>query len=234
MSSGTVALIILLLPAALVLRLAQRRLFWDIERTVRSRTLAYAIAAPSTVAHELAHAAMAVCLGVPIGARAGGSIELFRPRRRSDGSLQLGMVGVAQTDPLRSSLISIAPFILVPLMLLGLNVALLGEANPLEAASALGDLAPWRIAVWLALAITLPQAAFPSPGDHIGVAGGICLAMLAGGGSLLLYQQGGAALLGEVLAGFSALLVIPAIAAILQLALLAGPRSLAPRELLRR
>lgn len=232
-SAGDIVLVALLPLAALVLRLAQRRMFWDIERRVRSRTLAYMIAAPSTVAHELAHATMAIALGVPIGARAGGRIELFRPRRSADG-LQLGMVSVAQTDPLRASLVSVAPFILVPLMLLGLNVALLGQADPIGAFSGVEAIPPWRIALWLALAITLPHAAFPSPGDHIGVAGALCLAALAGLATFVLYRHGGTEMITAVLTGFSALLIIPAVAAVLQLAVLAGPSSLAPRELLRR
>lgn len=235
MSTLAIALIVLLPFEALVLRLAQRRLFFDIERVVRSRLVAYAVAVPSTVAHELAHAIMAVCLGVPIGKRAGGRVELFRPRRdEATGHVQLGMVSVAQTDALRSSLISIAPFALIPVMLLALNQALLGTTDPIEAVEGLGALEPWRIGLWLVLALTLPMAAFPSPGDHIGVGGAVALLAAGGLAGYLLYLRGGEELIVGVVSSFSALLLLPALVAAVLLAALAGPRAFAPRSLLHR
>ncbi len=107
---------LILLPLEFwILYKAQRELFWHFERLTGKVWLTYALVAPSTIAHELAHAVMALILNVPFGRRAGGQVKLFSPKRDTQtGSVQLGYVSVAVKDPLRNSLISIAPAILVP------------------------------------------------------------------------------------------------------------------------
>lgn len=175
--------------------------------------------APSTIAHELSHLVAAVCLRVPVGRAVGGKIELFRPRVQGD-MVQLGVVPVAQTDPVRSSLIAIAPVLLVPLMLVGLTAALLGVALPTDAIGQLREVDPWRVVVWTAAMCLLPLGAFPSPGDRLGVVGGfglICAAALA---LLVLQAIGGMVLIGDVLVGWAQILVAPAaVAGVLVLAL---------------
>lgn len=192
----------------------QRRSFWALERAGGSRRLAYLLIAPSTIAHELSHYAAALCLGVPAGKRAGGKVELFHPRSAPGGGIRLGAVSVANSDPFRASLISIAPVLLVPLMLVGLNQLLLDRALPTDAVSQLASVAPWRVGLWLIATLLLPLGAFPSPGDHIGVGGAIALLATAGGTAAILYSSGGSALVLEVLAGWSQILALPAIAGV--------------------
>jgi len=228
-------LVMIVLPLeAWTLRVAQRRLFWDIARVVRWRWLAYAIALPSTVAHELAHVTMAIALGVPIGRRAGGAIELFRPRYDPrTRTLRLGAVAIGTTGVLRRSLIGVAPFLLVPCLLVGINVLLLGTANPL---SLLGTGAPvqhlalWRIAIWVACAILLPMAAFPSSGDRIGVGGAAALAIVAGLAASIVVVIGGAQELIRLIDGIVSILLLPALAAGMLLLLFSRPRQRSGRR----
>lgn len=192
----------------------QRRSFWALERAGGSRRLAYLLIAPSTIAHELSHYLAALCLGVPAGKRAGGRVELFHPRSAPGGGIRLGAVSVASSDPFRASLISIAPVLLVPVMLLGLNQLLLERALPADAISQLGEVAPWRAGLWVIATLLLPLGAFPSPGDHIGLAGAVALMAIAAGAVAALYSTGGSALVFEVLAGWSQILALPAIAGV--------------------
>lgn len=201
-----------LIPAQLfVLRLAQRRLFWDTERVLGHRWLAYAVAMPGTAAHELAHAWAAVLVRVRIG-----EVRLFRPSTDpKTGALTLGYVQVAQTDPLRGAWISIAPVIWIPAAMVGMSYLLLGTLDPFSIAWT--DLAVWKVAIWLLLGATLSMAAFPSPGDHIGVIGGVCLIVAVGLLALLLSQSGQ---LDEALALVAQALIVPATWAAALLAIL--------------
>lgn len=228
----TSLLLCLLLPvSAVILRITQRRIFWDLERVGRSRLVAYLLVAPSTIAHELAHAAAAFVLRVPFGRAVGGRVELFRPRRHADGGVTLGQVSVAQTDPLRSSLISIAPFLLVPPMMLGINWALLGSPAPQEAIGALGSVAAWKVALWVLASLSLPLAAFPSVGDHIGVAGAISLTIAGGLLGFAVWDQRGLEGLLTLGAAWSTILLAPAIVCGLLLILLRPPRRRGPRPI---
>jgi hypothetical protein len=211
-------MILIVLPLEILsLRLAQRRMFWDVARVVRWRWIAYLIAVPATVAHELAHATMAIVLGVPIGRRAGGSIELFRPRYDPrDETMRLGAVSVGATGVFRRSLVAIAPFLLVPVLLVGINRLLLGTTNPTGLLSVGGHaphIAVWRLAVWIVFAITLPMAAFPSAGDHVGASGVIALAAGGAVAASLVLAIGGTSELVRVLDGVVSILLLPAIAA---------------------
>ncbi|WP_217924470.1 hypothetical protein [Miltoncostaea oceani] len=224
--NATAIVLCLLLPLeAVILRMTQRRIFWDLERVGRSRLLAYVLVAPSTIAHELAHAFAAVILRVPFGAQVGGTVELFRPRRHADGGITLGQVSVARTDALRSSLISIAPFLLVPLMMLGINWALLGTVSPIEAAAVIGEIEPWRLALWAVATLTLPLGAFPSPGDHIGVGGGVSLAVLFTLIAVGVHQMYGPTSLLESGAAWSSVLAVPAAVCAFMLLALRPPRT---------
>jgi len=173
-----VAWIALLLAEIAALATAQRRLFPWMARRV-GVSVATAWAAPATVAHELSHATMALALGVPFGRRVGGRVELFRPRRQADGSLQLGVVHVARTDAIRSTLIAIAPAILVPAMLVAASWLLLGTAVVLDDPAALGTVPLWRVLLWALLILLVPTAAFPSIGDPVGWGGAILVGALA-------------------------------------------------------
>lgn len=205
---------------AFILRLTQRRIFWDIDRVGRSRMLAYLLVMPSTVAHELAHASAAALLRVPFGRAVGGKVELFRPRAHPDGSMTLGQVSVGATDPLRGGLISIAPFLLVPLMLVGINWALLDVFAPTDAIGAFSGAEPWRIVLWCVLSLTLPLAAFPSPGDHIGIVGAICLVAFTALAGFVVVDQGGVEALIDIGALWSSVLILPAVVCLVLLVLL--------------
>lgn len=60
---------------------------------------------PGTILHELSHLVMATVLFVPAG-----KLSLF-PEQTEEGRVKLGSVGIAKTDPIRKTLIAIAPII---------------------------------------------------------------------------------------------------------------------------
>jgi hypothetical protein len=68
---------------------------------------------PGVVIHELSHLLIATILFVPVG-----DME-FSPRKDNDG-LKLGSVKIAQTDPLRRSLIGFAPVFVGLMIVVGL------------------------------------------------------------------------------------------------------------------
>lgn len=198
----------------------QRRLFFAAEDALRSRLAALLLAAPGTALHELAHFIACLALGVPAGHDVRGSdgrpakVEFFHPRRDEDGQgITLGQVPHAATDPLRGALIAVAPVLLVPPLLLGLSYLILGAASPAAIPQALLDSSPWQILLWLYLALSCGQAAFPSPGDHIGVVGGACLALITALIVSLVVRDHGVGRLLEAGADVSLLLTAPAGAA---------------------
>lgn len=80
--------------------------------------------APGVIIHELSHWLFAKLLFVPTK-----DVSLFRPQRQTDsrgqtGPITLGYVEVFQTDPLRQSLIGLAPLPIGIAVLLGLAAVL--------------------------------------------------------------------------------------------------------------
>jgi hypothetical protein len=189
----------------------QRRLFWDAEETV-GRPLALLLALPGTVLHEAAHYLACLLLGVPAGRRAGARVELFRPRNTEQG-LILGQVPHAACDPLRSALIAIAPLLLVPPLLIGASMLILGTPNPADLPAAITGAPLWKVALWAYIALSAGQAAFPSPGDRVGFAGAACLLALAAALISWVVRSHGTDALIVVAADIGAMLAVPAAAA---------------------
>jgi hypothetical protein len=213
---------VLLLVELIALFYGQRRLFWASAHLTSSRVIAYALAAPGTILHESAHYLAALLLGVPAGDRvlvAGkrGRVSFFFPKTGEDGSVTLGSVPVAATDPLRGALISIAPALLVPPLFAGLTAILLGSAVPGNLLSAFVHAPIWAEAVWLYLAFSCAQAAFPSVGDHIGVLGGAALVGLAGVIVVGLGAEGGVHELTVAARTLALILLVPSLIAGLSL-----------------
>jgi hypothetical protein len=102
---------------------------------------------PGTLVHELSHWLVAKLLGVRTGRL------IIWPQAKRNGSLWLGAIQVARTDPVRSSLIGLAPLIAGSIL-----VAFIGAHLQLDS---LGDAlftGQWE-RVWdaLALSINLPD-----------------------------------------------------------------------------
>ena len=124
---------------------------------------------PGTLVHELSHWLAAKLLVVPTG-----SIALW-PQTKSDGSVWLGSIQVARTDPLRNSLIGLAPLIsgslLVTAIAAHLQLGALGSAlvdgnwelaaQALSRSTSLADF--W---VWLYLLFAIANRMLPSPADR--------------------------------------------------------------------
>lgn len=166
-------LIFIILLEAFVLYLGQRYIFGAAYN--KSKFLTYLLVAPGTALHELAHWIMCVVLQVPAELPV-----LFKPEKHDDGSMTLGYVNHAQTDPLRGALVAIAPVLLVPLILLFAFVGMFGTGFLQEPFSAVSDAATWKIVLAGYLTLSAGTGAFPSPGDHIGVVGGTMLIVLTG------------------------------------------------------
>lgn len=225
--------------------LGQRRLFGSTARAGGSRLVAYVLVAPGTVLHESAHVLACRALGVPAGRRVAGAggrrarVSLFWPRRTPGGGVVLGSVPHAATGPLRQALISIAPALLVPIALALATTLLLGPTAVADVPDALDRASWWESAIWIYVALSCGQAAFPSPGDRIGALGGALLAALALAVGAAVTALAGTAALIDVLAAAAALLAVPAIAAALWMAALVLVRVLsgsgrAPRAARRR
>lgn len=125
---------------------------------------------PGVILHELSHFVMAKVLFVRTG-----RVSVI-PRQLPLGQLQMGYVEVAQADPIRMTLIGIAPLLAgsavvayVGLVQLGLleaylAIAVEGSAAALDALFAL----PGRpdAFVWLYLALAVSSTMFPSASDR--------------------------------------------------------------------
>jgi hypothetical protein len=219
------ALIILLALEAVLLHRGSRRLFWATSQATGSRLLAYTLALPGTVIHEGAHLLACLALGVPVG-----RVRLFWPQRTPEGDVVLGGVSHAQVDPVRQSLISIAPLLLTPPLLALITTILLGGGAIDRLPDSLSGVALWRSILWGYLALSCGQAVFPSPGDHIGWRGALALGVLIVGGLSLLDVLGGRGSVGDVLAAVVGLLALPAAAAGLALAAVGISRRLRGRR----
>ncbi len=133
-------------------------------------TLYALVLLPGVALHELSHALVAMLLGVKVG-----NFTIV-PRRQPDGQVRLGAVQVALVDPVRSSLIGLAPLLVGSAAIL-LMIRFAFNVQSLEAAvrtqnlsgllSSLGGLlqAPdaW---LWLYLLFAIANAMMPSPADR--------------------------------------------------------------------
>lgn len=188
-----------------------------------SKLLALMIAAPGTILHEAAHYLACLLLNIPAGRRvtmpdgSRGRVDFFRPREDEEtGGMILGSVPHAKADPFRGALIAIAPVLLVPPFLVGISLLMFGGPWS-ELDQSFLDASLWKQVIWLYLAISCGQAAFPSPGDHIGVLGGISLIIAAGLWGFLTYSSGGIDKLSSQLEVVVLILAIPSIAAALMM-----------------
>jgi len=219
------ALALLLALELVVLRRGQRRLFWATSETSGSRLLAYALAMPGTVLHEAAHYLACLALGVPVGralgpGTPGARVRLFWPRQEPNGDVVLGGVPHARTDPLRQALISTAPLLVVPPALALITALLLGPGALSQLPDVLGRVALWKALTWCYVAQSCAQAAFPSPGDRVGVVGALGLALLGALAVGLISVLGTRTTLADVLGAVVGMLALPAAAAVVLLVVL--------------
>jgi hypothetical protein len=218
---------LLLMLEALALFLGQRRLFWMAVDATGSRLLGYLLAMPGTVLHESAHYLACLVLHVPVGGqlRAGDGrrarVRLFYPKRDPvSGSVTLGMVPHARTDPIRGALIAVAPLLLVPPLLLAIALALAGNGDPSQLRHLLPGLATWKLVLLGYLAFSCGQGAFPSSGDRIGVLGLLALGVIVAAAIAVILSDGGQAELAKLIRDICLLLAAPAIASAISLLVL--------------
>jgi hypothetical protein len=208
-SETLVALALLLAGELALLWRGQRRLFWAAVGATRSRVLAYALAAPGTALHEASHYLACRALGVPVT----GRVRLFWPQRTGEDDVVLGSVPHARTGPLRQALISIAPLVLVPAFLT-LATALLVAPDALSRLpDALTGVPAWRAILWVYLSLSCGQAVFPSPGDRIGVTGGILLLVIGLLALGVVEALGGSTGVADVVGAADGIMALPALAA---------------------
>ncbi len=124
---------------------------------------------PGTLVHELSHWLAAKLLGVPTGR------IIIWPQAKRDGTLWLGAIQVGRADPLRSSLIGLAPLIsgslLVVLIGAHLQLGTLGDSlargrwelvwEALIHSISLADF--W---LWVYLLFAIANRMLPSPADR--------------------------------------------------------------------
>ncbi len=219
-----VELVLLLLLEAAALFIGQRRLFWLAVDATGSRLLGYLLAMPGTVLHESAHYLACVLLRVRVGrqlrTRDGrrARVRLFFPTRDPvTSSVRLGSVPHARTGPLRGALIAIAPLLLVAPLLLLIAFAFAGTSDLAQLRHLLPHLTSWKLVLLAYVAFSCGQAAFPSPGDHIGVLGGFALIAVLAVTVGLVLANGGRAELSTGLRDACLLLAVPAIASVISL-----------------
>src|ERR1035437_9337133 len=205
MRSGTTtitlgALVLVLVAKAVALFLGQRRLFWLAVDATGSRLLGYLLAMPGTAPHDSAHHLVCVLSRVPVGRQVRmrdgrrARVRLFYPRRdRYSGSVTLGSVPHAATDPLRGALIAAAPLVLVPPLLVAIALAFAGTGDPSQLRHLLPGLAIWKRVLLAYVSFSCGQAAFPSSGDHIGKLGGLALTALLAATVAAILLHGGQA-----------------------------------------
>jgi hypothetical protein len=124
---------------------------------------------PGTLVHELSHWLAAKLLGVPTG-----RIVIW-PQAKRDGTLWLGAIQVGRADPLRSSLIGLAPLISGSLL-----VALIGARLQLDMLRAVFVGGDWQLLgqallrsmrlpdfwLWLYLLFAIANRMLPSSADR--------------------------------------------------------------------
>jgi hypothetical protein len=124
---------------------------------------------PGTLVHELSHWLAAKLLGVPTG-----RIFIW-PQAKRDGTLWLGAIQVGRADPVRSSLIGLAPLITGSLL-----VALIGAHLQLGAVGDALTTGHWEMVwgalrrsvslpdfwLWIYLLFAIANRMLPSPADR--------------------------------------------------------------------
>ena len=125
---------------------------------------------PGVALHELSHAAMATLLGVK-----SANLTIV-PRRQPDGHVRLGSLQVERVDPVRSSLIGLAPLLTGSIAILliirfAFDVSTLGDAVRAGDIGALlaslgGLLRAPDAWLWLYLLFSIANAMMPSPSDR--------------------------------------------------------------------
>lgn len=124
---------------------------------------------PGTLVHELSHWLMAKVLGVRTG-----RIVIW-PQAKRDGTLWLGAIQVGRTDPVRSSLIGLAPLIsgsvLVVLIGAYLELGSLGEALASGRWELVGEALLHSVSqpdfwLWVYLLFAISNRMLPSPADR--------------------------------------------------------------------
>ncbi len=152
---------------------------------------------PGVVLHELSHFGMAKLLLVRTG-----RVSLL-PQQTGSGKLRLGFVETAKTDPLRDTLIGMAPLIsgLIVVGYIGLSRFGLGQVvfqaadsgaeAGFQSASAIFQQADFWI--WFYLLVVVSSTMLPSPSDRqswlligLWVLGILAVSILAGAGSWLM------------------------------------------------
>jgi hypothetical protein len=213
---------VLLLIEGVALFIAQRQLLRLAVNATGSRLLSYLLVMQGTVVHEAAHYIACRILRVPAGRQLRTSsarhtrVRWFAPTRDPvSGSVTLGMVPHARTDPLRGALIAIAPLLLVPPLLIAIVFLLAGTTDLTQLRHVLPDLPTWKLALLAYLGFSCAQAAFPSRGDHIGTRGGIALSAIVAIAVVVIIAIAGEHELTTLVRDLCLLLSIPAIASAL-------------------
>ncbi len=153
-------------------------------------TLYALVLLPGVALHELAHAIMALLLGVRVG-----NFTIV-PRRQPDGHVRLGAVQVELVDPIRSSLIGLAPLLagsgaILLIIRYAFQVKLLEQAVTTSNLELLilslgGMLKAPDAWLWLYLVFAIANAMAPSPADretwppvllYMALAGALALAL---------------------------------------------------------
>ena len=173
-----IALVATLLPLLLAKRWITRNLQELSIRWVGDPDVAlvvyFVIVLPGVVVHELSHWLMAKILGVRVGKLSIGPVRKARSRR-----VTLGSVRVAAVDPLRASLIGLAPLLggTAIILLIGMLVLDVGNLAQIVADSGWeGIVAALEQAVrvpdfwlWLYLIFAISNAMLPSESDMAAV-----------------------------------------------------------------
>lgn len=170
----TVFILIILAVIALD-RLVTRQiltLFWLLTNSERAAYYTYAILLlPGTVVHEVSHWLVARLLGVP------ASRPSIRPQVRGD-NVVLGYVQVAQTDPIRQSLIGAAPIVVGSVLIVWIAQNVFGFRDAqslLDGIRNLRDLVATVNAalqvedawLWLYLLFSVSNVMLPSESDRV-------------------------------------------------------------------
>jgi hypothetical protein len=92
----------------------------QLAQALPGRGIYYVLMAPGTVFHELSHAVACLLLGLRIE-----RVSLFHPRRKGDGSVELGSVEYLSKGRMRPLLVGIAPLLFATVLIALLSRVLL-------------------------------------------------------------------------------------------------------------